>query len=281
MKRGLVASSLAALLLTAGLSFAQTQGTVVRVLDWNAIEVKVGERVETVRYIGVGIPNIGATPESLVMAARKANEKLVPPGARVILSVDAQERDSDGHLLAYVYAPTGQFVAGELVFLGHAETVTTPPNTKQRLYLIALQKIARAAKRGAWALPEATSYKAREDDSGPLQAPTTPPRTPSGSSVAAPRHSAPLVDMQVAYAGMKAATDEYNSCAYRLNTLVYTRPEQGRACEINALREYRYHKQAFDDAERRYEMESLRGSVDEMRRSVDELRNAVRGLPLK
>lgn len=227
-------------------SFGQTQGSVVRVLDWNVIEVKVGERVETVRYIGVGIPNIGADPESLAAAARTANEKLVPPGAHVMLTLDAQQRDTDGHLLAYVYAP--QFVNGELVFLGQAETVTTPPNTKQRLYLIALQKTARAAKRGAWALPEATSYKAREDESAPLQALTTTPRTPSGSSVNPPGQSADLVEMQMAYFGMKAATNEYSSCTYRLNSLVYTRPEQRRACEFNALREYEYYKRAFDNA---------------------------------
>jgi hypothetical protein len=84
--------------------------------------------------------------------------------------VDVQERDHDGALLAYVHGPTGTFVNGELVFLGHAETVITPPNTKQRLYLLALQKTARAAKRGVWGLPDAHTYVAREDDSTPVVA---------------------------------------------------------------------------------------------------------------
>ena len=141
---------------------AQAQGLpgyVSGVPTGDALYVAVGNRIETVRYIGIRRPEIlhptlGREPYEGI--AREANRQLVE-GKWVTLILDAQPRDRYGQLLAYVYIGK-QFVNAELVHQGYAEAATYPPNVRYQEYFLGLEQGARAAGRGLWAGGAAQAY---------------------------------------------------------------------------------------------------------------------------
>lgn len=127
---------------------------VVRVVDGDTIVVSAGGREDRVRYIGIDTPETvkpGAPVECFGKKASARNKALLPPGARVRLETDAEERDRYGRLLAYVYRDgDGLFVNASLVRDGYATTLTIPPNVARADELAALARAARRAGRGLW-----------------------------------------------------------------------------------------------------------------------------------
>jgi micrococcal nuclease len=152
-----------ALLLTATSAFAASlEGPVVRVVDGDTIHVRVGDRLEKVRYIGVNTPEVhhprkGEEPGG--RAALDVNRTLVS-GRRVRLETDVQSRDRYGRLLAYVWV--GEvMVNAELLRRGYAQVMTIPPNVRHQALFVTLQRDAREAERGLWAPPLARPASAR------------------------------------------------------------------------------------------------------------------------
>ena len=130
------------------------EGTVVRVVDGDTIHVRLGERLEKVRYIGVDTPELhhptrGQEPGGRTAAA--VNGQLVS-GRRVRLELDAQSRDRFGRLLAYVWVDA-TMVNAELVRRGVAQVMTVPPNVRYQALFVRLQREAREAGRGLWRDP--------------------------------------------------------------------------------------------------------------------------------
>ncbi|HZO35891.1 MAG TPA: thermonuclease family protein [Solirubrobacteraceae bacterium] len=128
-------------------------GAVVRVIDGDTITVRVGGRVERVRYIGVDTPE-SVKPDTPVQcfaeAAHAFNARLVAK-RRVRLVTDAERRDRYGRLLAYVYRDDdGLLVNAELVRRGYAQTLTIPPNVRFASRFRTLARRARAAGTGLW-----------------------------------------------------------------------------------------------------------------------------------
>ena len=162
--RRLVTVCVLALLVEAAVAAAQTRwaplnGQVTRVIDGEAIEVRIAERLEIVRYIGIGTPEIlhpSGGPDRYREAARAANLRLVADKP-LQLVFDMQVRDRTGRLLAYVYAGD-VFLNAELVGAGYAEVATYPPNVRHREAFMARQRDARQAKRGLWADPDVAPY---------------------------------------------------------------------------------------------------------------------------
>jgi micrococcal nuclease len=133
---------------------AQTplEGAVVRVVDGDTIHVRLAERVEKVRYIGVNSPEVHHPTKGEEPGGREAaavNHALVA-GRRVRLELDVQTRDRYGRLLAYVWLGD-TMVNAELVRRGYAQVMTVPPNVRHQALFIQLQREARAAGRGLWA----------------------------------------------------------------------------------------------------------------------------------
>src|SRR5262249_12224530 len=132
------------------------KGRVVGVVDGDTIQVKVGRRVEKVRYIGVNAPEI-RHPETRGWReggarAFEINRDLVERRA-VRLELDLQLRDMYGRLLAYVWvhrARRGVMVNAEMVRRGYAQMVTIPPNVKYQEVFLKLRRQAREARRGLW-----------------------------------------------------------------------------------------------------------------------------------
>jgi micrococcal nuclease len=150
--RSVVLAALLAVLLAVSLASAGTlEGPVVRVVDGDTIHVRIGDRVEKVRYIGVNTPEVHHPKKGEEPGGREAmavNRTLVE-GKTVRLETDVQSRDRYGRLLAYVW--TGDvMVNAELVRRGYAQVMTIPPNVRHQALFVKLQRDARDAGRGLW-----------------------------------------------------------------------------------------------------------------------------------
>jgi micrococcal nuclease len=134
------------------------EGDVVRVVDGDTIHVRIGERVEKVRYIGVNTPEVHHPTKGEEPGGREAmavNRDLVG-GQRVRLELDVQERDRHQRLLTYVWVKE-TMVNAELVRRGYAQVMTVPPNVRYQQRFLSLQREAREAGRGLWRRADAGS----------------------------------------------------------------------------------------------------------------------------
>ena len=162
-------------------------GRVVRVMDGDTIAVRVDKRVLTVRYIGTNTRDARMPADSLDAGPTEAAEfnRALVLGQTVRLEMDAQEKDAQGRLLAYVYVGD-LMVNAELVANGYAEVVITKPNVLHEELLQHLQRQARLLKVGRW---RDSPYVGREPGSRraatppkPSAAAGDPKTTPSGRS---------------------------------------------------------------------------------------------------
>jgi len=126
-------------------------GVVTQVVDGDTIRVRIDDRVEKVRYIGMDTPETKhpfRAPEPGGTEAAALNYRLVM-GKTVRLELDVRERDRYQRLLAYVYVGD-LMVNAELVRLGYAHAVTVPPNVAHAQWFVSLEREAREAGRGLW-----------------------------------------------------------------------------------------------------------------------------------
>jgi micrococcal nuclease len=130
------------------------QASVVRVVDGDTVEVRVGGREETVRLIGIDTPETVDPRSPVECFGREASERtkaLLPEGAGVRLVADVEPRDQYDRLLAYVYRDDGTFVNLALVEDGYASVATYPPNVAHTSDFTAAAARARDEGRGLWA----------------------------------------------------------------------------------------------------------------------------------
>jgi len=132
------------------------KGRVVWVVDGDTIHVRVGRRLEKVRYIGVNAPEI-PHPEARGWleggAQATAVNQLLVAGQDARLVLDVRHRDNYGRLLAYVWmhrAGKPLMANAEMVRLGYAQVMTIPPNVRHQELFLKLQREARDAGRGLW-----------------------------------------------------------------------------------------------------------------------------------
>jgi len=130
---------------------------VVKLVDGDTVWVRLADRVEKVRYIGVDTPEVHHPTRGEEPGGREAaevNRRLVD-GKAVRLEPDVQLRDRYGRLLAYVWVKGNDgrelMVNAELVRLGYARIMTVPPNVRHVEMLRKLQVDAREHHRGLWA----------------------------------------------------------------------------------------------------------------------------------
>ncbi|MBI4246701.1 MAG: thermonuclease family protein [Candidatus Rokubacteria bacterium] len=131
---------------------ARLEATVVRVVDGDTIQVRIGDRVEKVRYIGVNTPEVHHPTRGKEPGGSEATEvnRALVQGQRVGLELDVRERDRYGRLLAYVWVGD-LMINAELVRRGYAQVMTVPPNVRYQALFVELQREARGAGRGLWA----------------------------------------------------------------------------------------------------------------------------------
>ena len=130
---------------------AAARAFVVRAVDGDTIEVRIGGRPEDVRYIGVDTPET-VKPDTPVQCfgprASSFNHHLVE-GHWVRLVFGVERRDIYGRLLAYVHLGR-RFVDAILVRRGLARTLTIPPNDRFAPLFRRLELRAARAGRGLW-----------------------------------------------------------------------------------------------------------------------------------
>jgi micrococcal nuclease len=168
---------------------------VVRVMDGDTIEVRIGNQNVRIRYIGMDTPERG---QPFFAEATAANEQLVA-GQIVILVKDVSETDRYGRLLRYVYLQDGTFVNAELVRLGYAQVATFPPDVRRQALLLELQREAREAGRGLWGpaiagspSPEPTyTIVPTASSAPPTPLPTSAPPTSLPPTILAPAPTDP------------------------------------------------------------------------------------------
>ena len=154
MPRGLWCLTLSVVFFTATSSVAAPmvrEGAVVHVDDGDTIEVRIGDRVERVRYIGMDAPEVAHEGVGGMRggdAAARLNQALVA-SRRVRLELDREERDRYGRLLAYVWVDDAM-INLEIVRRGYAHALTIPPNVRYARWFVAVEREARAAGRGLW-----------------------------------------------------------------------------------------------------------------------------------
>jgi micrococcal nuclease len=130
---------------------SQVRAYVVRAVDGDTIEVRIGERLEDVRYIGVDTPET-VKPDTPVQCfgprASSFNHHLVERRwVRLVFGVE--RRDVYGRLLAYVHLGH-RFVNASLVRRGLARSLTIPPNDRFAPLFRRLELRAARAGRGLW-----------------------------------------------------------------------------------------------------------------------------------
>ncbi len=130
---------------------SEARAFVVRAVDGDTIEARIGERLEDVRYIGVDTPET-VKPDTPVQCfgprASSFNHHLVE-GRWVRLVFGVERRDIYGRLLAYVYLGH-RFVNASLARRGLARSLTIPPNDRFAPLFRRLELRAAKAGRGLW-----------------------------------------------------------------------------------------------------------------------------------
>jgi micrococcal nuclease len=124
---------------------------VLRAVDGDTIEARIGDRVEDVRLIGVDTPETVKPGTPVQCFGERASHftKRKLTGRRVRLDFGVERRDVYGRLLAYVYLG-GRFFNPILVRRGLARSLTIPPNDRFAPRFHRLELIAARAGRGLW-----------------------------------------------------------------------------------------------------------------------------------
>jgi endonuclease YncB( thermonuclease family) len=146
-----------------GPAYGQTTGDlayVTRVVDGNVIYAAVGQHIEAIRYIGVGVPFVAHPvrgPEPYAGFVAEMNRQLVD-GKWIRLRFDRQTRDEHGRLLAYVWVDR-VFVNAALLHRGYAEAEPATINTRYAAYFQSLEADARRTRRGLWGYGDVLAYQ--------------------------------------------------------------------------------------------------------------------------
>ena len=120
-------------------------------LDGDTIEVMISGVAFQVGYIGVRAPDIsGVYGEE----AAALNRSLVD-GQEVWLYADVSERDGEGRLLRYVFVGD-IFVNYEILRLGYAEAVESPPDTACSVLFGETARGAKNDSQGLWQFTDLT-----------------------------------------------------------------------------------------------------------------------------
>ena len=126
---------------------------VTKAIDGDTIEVILGGKAETVRFIGIDTPETHdpRKPVQCFGEAAAAHTKALLEGGDIRLEADPQDdnRDKYGRLLRYIYLPDGTLINAQLIRDGYAFAYTVFPYTKIDEFR-ALESEARQSGRGLW-----------------------------------------------------------------------------------------------------------------------------------
>jgi endonuclease YncB( thermonuclease family) len=126
---------------------------VVRVVDGDTIDVRIGNREESVRFLGVDAPERGRDgkpSEPLYREATTFVERALEGGAvRLLADPLGDDRDRYDRILRYVVLPDGSTLNEALIREGLGAVMTEWPYGRMEAF-VAAERDARASGRGMW-----------------------------------------------------------------------------------------------------------------------------------
>jgi len=127
------------------------QAVVLKAIDGDTLEVRIGTRTETVRVLSVNTPETHhpTKPVECFGAEAATYTAAQLTGAKVALEYDVESRDKYGRRLAYVWR-NGRLFEEELLGKGYARLMVIAPNTAHARSLLRVELAARAARVGLW-----------------------------------------------------------------------------------------------------------------------------------
>lgn len=130
---------------------------VVRTVDGDTLELKLGGKTEKARLLNVDTPETVAPGRPVEEYGREASaftKSILKPGTRVYVRTDVEERDRYGRLLLHLYLEDGTWFNALLIRAGYAQLLTVPPNVDAAAFFKELQARARAEQIGLWQIEE-------------------------------------------------------------------------------------------------------------------------------
>ena len=128
-------------------------GTVKAMVDGDTLILRSGVQV---RLVGIQAPKLplgrrGFKTWPLATESKAALTRLTA-GKTLSLSYPGRKNDRHGRLLAHLKTPEGTWVQGALLRDGMARVYTFPDNRARAAEMLELEQVARAERRGIWAL---------------------------------------------------------------------------------------------------------------------------------
>jgi micrococcal nuclease len=147
---GRVATGMPAL--TAG---AGEPATVIRAVDGDTLDVRIGDQVEKVRLLGVNTPESVDPRKGVECYGKEASAYTASLVQGVVVRLEADpsqaDRDKYGRLLRYVWLPDGRLLNYELVAQGYALEATYGAAYREQTRFRTAEASARQGQRGLWA----------------------------------------------------------------------------------------------------------------------------------
>lgn len=144
----------------ASAAFAQTPGPtpatsakVIAIVDGDTLRLDSGQQVRLVGLqapkLPLGRKNFKAWPLGAEAKAALAELTL---DKRIQLSYGGRKSDRHGRLLAHLHDGNGRWIQGELLRMGFARVYSFPDNRSRVREMLTIEREARRAERGIWAL---------------------------------------------------------------------------------------------------------------------------------
>lgn len=127
--------------------------TIVKVVDGDTVVVKIQNKIETLRLIGVDTPETVHPTKGVECFGPQASgftKMFLEPGLMVKLLRDIEPRDRYQRLLVYLFLPDGKFFNQMLVEQGFARTLNIEPNSAFSEQLASHESSARNRRVGLW-----------------------------------------------------------------------------------------------------------------------------------
>lgn len=139
---------------------------VAEIVDADTIKIRINNRIERLRLIGIDAPEIHKNRKAYYMARKKHRDieeilkmgkkakdyllSVIKPGDTVWVEFDVQLRDRYGRLLGYVYLKNGEMLNEKILKDGYAYILTIPPNVKYVDRFYRAYRYAVENKKGLW-----------------------------------------------------------------------------------------------------------------------------------
>lgn len=127
--------------------------TVERVVDGDTVRLQLDGKSESVRLLNVNTPETVDPRRPVEEYGKEASAfatSILPPGTKVYVKSDVEERDRYDRLLRHLYLEDGTWFNALLIRAGYGQLMTIAPNVSAADFFKGLQARAREERIGLW-----------------------------------------------------------------------------------------------------------------------------------